>query len=1479
MRKYSKKFFSMALAMVMTFSIIPGTDFSGMIKTVSAAESMADDSVQITTDIIPDAQLCYALRYIIGGDKYANITVKDLRTYTDNIDLSVYSDYDKIESLEGLGYARKASVIDASKLSKVKIIKDNEFQNCEFKKFGMPSNIVEIGKEAFFNCVNLETVDLPQSLITIQSEAFRNCKALDGVVLPQKIAKIGNNAFAICESLKSIVIPDGINATIENAGDDSAVGIGGGVFDGCINLSSVKLGAGMTAIPAGFLSNTSSLRSIEIPEKIVKIMDSAFSGSGLLSIDLSANTGITAIETAVFDKCVNLQSVKLPESIDTIEERAFNSCKSLSDFSFVSNLKKLKTIGSSAFAYCAFESIQTPESLESISSYAFYNNPNLQEVTIKDFSELEGDVIKSIGRYAFSESKQLKKVVLPTTNENNPQVKIEIGDYAFSKCKSLGSINFPANVTEIGAYAFNECGASTRILNENEEKYVNMTKLENQYVTGLKYADLSKCSQLTLGDHAFYKCINLEKVTLPKELTSIPKYAFAECATPILQSNGTQVKALGVKALEREWYHGLKTVVMGDKVSEIGDYAFNQDHSLVINGELPSSLVTIRTQAFRGCESLKSVILPRCIEYIGSYAFADTSRIANEVMSKTATLNLDASYANNLQYVGASAFEKSAIKSFIMDKNAPLTKVYERTFYDCQYLETVSLGKNIANIADAALAACLRLKSVSTYDCCTFNTNSLKGSVLGGYFTGEYGRDNFIGYTENNKVYFVTYDFNLAITPLNEHVTVRLNESSVLPLYTIAADSKGYYSQVKIADNTYSYDTSIGDLDGEKNPDKANIIPSQVKNTNKIEANKYIGKYNKDAYSVKLNGIRESRNIGIYVQAYLQLYKANNCTSIYSPTITYIADVTGVPCTEIAVDDKQCVSVATKKVLTITPEFKSEDGSEITDKIQWDILTGDDYITMTVSQDGKSVSILPKGENCGNASIKVTAGKVIKTIYVNVVAPATALVISPSGIIDMKYGAQTEITVKPSYGVKYDEIADIFPDMIKFTSGDENVVKVMETVNKEGKTVAKLLAVGSGKTVITVRAAAGNVSKNITVYVSSDNLKLNMSDGNGSEASSGSNVNIHIKKDVSYSYSLSENLGNNQLSVDNEDESIVKVSVTTTRKKVTFKPLKVGKTKITVYPTVGSKQNGITFNINVNSDISSIWLSGKSIPEGNTESVFSYMKNKFGQKITEATEENYKSITDNRVEFKSGNPENVAVDKFGNVTVKKYSESVKSVPITCNVYDDGDNLIKTASVTVTVKKPMVKSVSISGGNSVKVGESRKYKLSITPANGEYTSVSVRLVSGKNTTASWQLSSDYKTLTVKGLTTGTLVLEVKVMKYGSLLASKQIKITVSKSAIKSVAQVKWNKCKGAKNKVSLKWKKVSGATGYEIQLSQKKKNGYKKVKTIKSGKITKCTVKKLKKKKNYCFRVRAFSKTAGGSVKYGRWSKVKTVKTK
>lgn len=91
------------------------------------------------------------------------------------------------------------------------------------------------------------------------------------------------------------------------------------------------------------------------------------------------------------------------------------------------------------------------------------------------------------------------------------------------------------------------------------------------------------------------------------------------------------------------------------------------------------------------------------------------------------------------------------------------------------------------------------------------------------------------------------------------------------------------------------------------------------------------------------------------------------------------------------------------------------------------------------------------------------------------------------------------------------------------------------------------------------------------------------------------------------------------------------------------------------------------------------------------------------------------------------------------------------------------------------------------------------------------------------------------------------------------------------------QVKSLKAKNKKSKnVTLKWKKVSGAAGYEVQYGTNKK--FKKAKKLKNIKKAAATIKRLSKQKTYYVRVRAF-KTSDGKKVYGKWSKKVKVKVK
>ena len=91
------------------------------------------------------------------------------------------------------------------------------------------------------------------------------------------------------------------------------------------------------------------------------------------------------------------------------------------------------------------------------------------------------------------------------------------------------------------------------------------------------------------------------------------------------------------------------------------------------------------------------------------------------------------------------------------------------------------------------------------------------------------------------------------------------------------------------------------------------------------------------------------------------------------------------------------------------------------------------------------------------------------------------------------------------------------------------------------------------------------------------------------------------------------------------------------------------------------------------------------------------------------------------------------------------------------------------------------------------------------------------------------------------------------------------------------KVKILKPKAAKKKATIKWKKISYASGYEIYRSTKKNKGFKKVGTVNSKK-TKFISKKLKSKKKYYYKVRAFVKV-GNKKFYSQYSAVKNVKAK
>jgi hypothetical protein len=98
---------------------------------------------------------------------------------------------------------------------------------------------------------------------------------------------------------------------------------------------------------------------------------------------------------------------------------------------------------------------------------------------------------------------------------------------------------------------------------------------------------------------------------------------------------------------------------------------------------------------------------------------------------------------------------------------------------------------------------------------------------------------------------------------------------------------------------------------------------------------------------------------------------------------------------------------------------------------------------------------------------------------------------------------------------------------------------------------------------------------------------------------------------------------------------------------------------------------------------------------------------------------------------------------------------------------------------------------------------------------------------------------------------------------------------SAAKVKAPGKVTISSAKNNKGKkLALKWKKVKGASGYEVTIATKK--NFKSGKQTSNVKGTSKTFKKLKKNKTYYVRIRAYVNSNGKKV-YGSYSKVKKVK--
>ena len=150
------------------------------------------------------------------------------------------------------------------------------------------------------------------------------------VTFPSTITKIPpyvcNTSYGQNKILETVVLPEGVQILEADA------------FHNCIALKNVTLPSTLTHIKGGWYEGAfqgcESLLSINFPENLVEIGRYAFSGTGLIEVDLSKTVKLTSVGSDTFKDCKNLKKVTLGPALVAVGQEMFYNCTALKEVVF-----------------------------------------------------------------------------------------------------------------------------------------------------------------------------------------------------------------------------------------------------------------------------------------------------------------------------------------------------------------------------------------------------------------------------------------------------------------------------------------------------------------------------------------------------------------------------------------------------------------------------------------------------------------------------------------------------------------------------------------------------------------------------------------------------------------------------------------------------------------------------------------------------------------------------------------------------------------------------------------------------------------------------------------------------------------------------------------------------------------------------------------------------------------------------------------